>query len=77
MRRRIKVGDRIKFKAATRDSYRIAIRVVRSFDNQGRPLVGLRGLARFHRASPRDYRGFKTPIIAPANLVSAVRTTPR
>ena len=41
MRRRIKVGDRIKFKAATRDSYRIAIRVVRSFDNQGRPLVGV------------------------------------
>ncbi len=43
MRKQIRVGDRIKFKAATRDSYRIAIRLVRGFDNEGRPLVGYAG----------------------------------
>ncbi|MCB8882910.1 hypothetical protein ACELLULO517_21870 [Acidisoma cellulosilytica] len=43
MRKQIKVGDRIKFKAATRDRYRMATRVVRGFDNQGRPLVGYAG----------------------------------
>jgi hypothetical protein len=43
MTKGIKVGDRIKFKSATRDSYRVATRVVRGLDSQGRPLVGYAG----------------------------------
>ena len=43
MRKQLKVGDRIKFKSATRDSYRVATRVVRGLDSQGRPLVGYAG----------------------------------
>ncbi|MDE1905783.1 MAG: hypothetical protein KGH75_04965 [Rhodospirillales bacterium] len=41
------VGDRIKFKAATRDSYRTAVRVVCGIDGLGRPLVKYAGWDRF------------------------------
>jgi hypothetical protein len=43
MRKPIKVGDRIKFKSATRHNHRVATRVVRGLDSQGRPLVGYAG----------------------------------
>jgi hypothetical protein len=43
MSRQLKVGGRIKFKSAARDSYRVATRVVRGLDSQGRPLVGYAG----------------------------------
>lgn len=46
-RKRWKVGDRIKFKAATRCSYRAAWRKVKEVDSLGRPLVGYAGWDRF------------------------------
>lgn len=46
-RKRIKVGDRIKFKAATRYSHETATRKVKGFDSYGRPLVGYAGWSEF------------------------------
>lgn len=45
-RKRIKIGDRITFKAATRDSYRKATRVVNGF-HFGQPTVRYAGWSNF------------------------------
>jgi hypothetical protein len=42
-----KVGDRIKFRSATRDSFRVATRVIRDIDELGRPLVRYFGWCNF------------------------------
>jgi hypothetical protein len=42
-----KVGDRIKFKSATRDSFRVETRVIRDIDELGRPLVRYFGWRNF------------------------------
>lgn len=43
----IKIGDRITFRAATRDSDRTATRVVNGFDPWNRPTVRYAGWADF------------------------------
>ncbi|WP_292960525.1 hypothetical protein [Novosphingobium sp. UBA1939] len=47
MRKKIRIGDRIKFKAATRSSYRVAVRKVNGFTPDGRPTVGYHGWSNF------------------------------
>ena len=46
-RRKIKIGDQIRFKAATRGSFRTVVRKVKDFDHLGRPLVGYEGWSNF------------------------------
>lgn len=45
--RKIKVGDSITFKAATRSHYKQATRKVVGIDHQGRPLVRYHGWSDF------------------------------
>lgn len=46
-RKKIRIGDRIKFKAATRWAFRAVVRKVKGFDHLGRPLVGYGGWSEF------------------------------
>jgi hypothetical protein len=46
-RKKMRVGDLLTFKAATRCSYRKATRVITGFDSYGRPLVRYVGWANF------------------------------
>jgi hypothetical protein len=46
-RKKFAVGDQIKFKAATRGSFRAAVRVVQEIDELGRPLVRYEGWSSF------------------------------
>lgn len=46
-RRRMKIGDLLTFKAATRCSYRKATRKITGFDDRGRPLVTYAGWSGF------------------------------
>ncbi len=46
-KRKMRVGDLLTFKAATRASYRKATRKIRGFDELGRPLVGYSGWDNF------------------------------
>lgn len=45
--RKMRVGDRLTFKAATRCSFTKATRKIRGFDHLGRPLVGYAGWSDF------------------------------
>lgn len=47
MRKQIRIGDRIKFKAAARSHYRVAIRKVNGFTADGRPTVAYHGWSNF------------------------------
>jgi hypothetical protein len=46
-RKKMRVGDSLTFKAATRCSYRKATRRITGFDNWGRPLVHYAGWSDF------------------------------
>ena len=46
-KRKMRVGDRLTFKAATRSHYRKATRPIRGFTPQGRPMVAYHGWSDF------------------------------
>lgn len=58
-RRKMRVGDLLTFKAATRCSYRKATRKIKGFDHLGRPLVG--------------YSGWSDFIVMPKEIISVER----
>lgn len=59
-RKKMRVGDLLTFKAATRCSYRKATRVITGFDNIGRPLVRYAGWSGFI-VQPREIIEVKRP----------------
>lgn len=56
---KMRVGDLLTFKAATRCSYRKATRKIKGFDHIGRPLVG--------------YAGWSDFIVQPREIISVER----
>jgi hypothetical protein len=58
-RKKMRVGDLLTFKAATRASYRKATRKITGFDNYGRPLV--------------SYAGWQGFIVQPKEIISVER----
>lgn len=58
-RKKMKVGDLLTFKAATRYSFKKATRVITGFDHYGRPLV--------------RYSGWSDFIVQPKEIISVRR----
>lgn len=58
-KRKMRVGDLLTFKAATRCSYRKATRVITGFDSLGRPEV--------------RYAGWSNFIVQPREIISVER----
>jgi hypothetical protein len=58
-KRKMRVGDLLTFKAATRCSYRKATRKITGFDHLGRPLV--------------TYAGWNGFIVQPREIISTER----
>jgi hypothetical protein len=71
-RKRMRIGDLLTFKAATRDSYRKATRVITGFDNTGRPLVRYAGFDNTGRPLVR-YAGWSDFIVQPREIIEVKR----